>query len=66
MRTLAILTAALILTGCGSAANDSALKTVLDPLMTNHAASLGSDDVSDMRRTGRILIATYDAATLRR
>jgi PBP1b-binding outer membrane lipoprotein LpoB len=65
MRILAILTAALILTGCASGANDSALATVLDPLMTNHAASLGSDDVSDIRRTGRILIATFDAAALR-
>jgi fatty acid-binding protein DegV len=65
MRTLAILTAAAILTGCASGANDNALTTVLEPLMTNHAASLGSDDVSDMRRTGRILIATFDAAALR-
>jgi hypothetical protein len=41
------------------------MTAVLDSLMTNHAASLGSDDVSDMRRTGRILIATFDAAALR-
>jgi hypothetical protein len=65
MRTLAILTAAAILSSCGVVANDSAMTTVLEPLMTNHAASLGSDDVSDMRRTGRILIATFDAAALR-
>jgi uncharacterized lipoprotein YmbA len=65
MRTLAILTAALILTGCASAANDSALELVLSPPMTAHAASLGGNDVQDMRRTGRILIATYDAAKFR-
>jgi hypothetical protein len=34
--------------------------------MTAHAASLGGNDVQDMRRTGRILIATYDAARSRR
>jgi hypothetical protein len=66
MRTLAILTAALILTGCASAANDSALTSILDRPMTAHAASLGGNDVQDMRRTGRILIATYDAARSRR
>ena len=65
MRTLAILTAAAISSSCGVVANDSAMTTVLEPLMTNHAASLGSDDVSEMRRTGRILIATFDAAALR-
>jgi hypothetical protein len=65
MRTPAILTAALILTGCAIAPNQSALGLVLDKPMTAHAASLGGDDVQDMRRTGRILIATYDAARFR-
>jgi hypothetical protein len=65
MRIPAILTAALILTGCASAADQSALELVLAPPMTAHATSLGGDDVQDMRRTGRILIATYDAARFR-
>ncbi|QRZ14744.1 hypothetical protein JWJ88_17415 [Paracoccus methylovorus] len=58
---LAMLT--LIVTGCTSAVNDSALSTVLDRPMTTHAAALAGDDVALMRRTGRDLIATYDAAT---
>jgi hypothetical protein len=66
MQILAILTAALILTGCASVASDSALTSILAPLMTAHAASLAGDDVAPMRRTGRILIATYDDATFRR
>jgi hypothetical protein len=65
MRIPATLTAALILTGCASAADQSALELVLAPTMTAHAASLGGNDVQDMRRTGRILIATFDAARLR-
>lgn len=62
MRILAILMAAVILAGCGNVVNDSALATVLDPLMTDHAAALAGDDVAAMRRSGRVLIATYDAA----
>jgi len=63
VRILAILTAALILIGCNPVVNESALVSVLDPLMTNHAAALAGDDIAPMRRTGRILIATYDAAS---
>lgn len=55
----------LIVTGCTSAANDSAMVTVLDQPMTAHAAALAGDDVALMRRTGRNLIATYDAAASR-
>ena len=55
----------LIVTGCTSAANDSAMATVLDRPMTAHAAALAGDDVTLMRRTGRNLIATYDAAASR-
>jgi hypothetical protein len=57
--------AATMLSGCGIAANESALVEILDPLVTDHAASLGGDDIKTMRRTGRILISTYDAAALR-
>ena len=57
--------AATMLSGCAIAANESALVEILDPLMTDHAASLGGDDIKTMRRTGRILISTYDAAVLR-
>ena len=54
-----------MLSGCAIAASESALVETLDPLMSNHAASLGGDDIKTMRRTGRILIAVYDAATSR-
>ena len=52
----------LIESGCASAVNDSAMIAVLDRPMTAHAAALAGDDVAEMRRTGRDLIATYDAA----
>lgn len=53
----------MMLTGCGGAAvSNSALATVLDRPMTAHAAALAGDSVPEMRRTGRDLIATYDAA----
>lgn len=51
-----------MLAGCVSGASDSALVAVLDRPMTAHAAALAGDSVPDMRRTGRNLIATYDAA----
>jgi hypothetical protein len=35
----------------------------MTPLVDAHAASLAAEDVADMRRTGRDLIATFDAAT---
>ena len=57
--------AATMLSGCAIAASESALVEILDPLMSNHAASLGGDDIKTMRRTGRILIAVYDATTSR-
>jgi hypothetical protein len=66
MRILATLTAAAILSSCSAVADQPALVSVLDPLMTNHAAALGGDDVAQMRRTGRILISIYDASTFRR
>ena len=62
---LGCLTAATMLSGCAIAASESALVEALDPLMSNHAASLGGEDIPAMRRTGRILIATYDAASSR-
>lgn len=53
----------MMLTGCGGErTSDSALVTVLDRPMTVHATALAGDDVPAMRRTGRDLIATYDAA----
>ena len=51
----------LMLTGCGVEVNDSALATALRRPMTEHAAALAGDSVSDMRRTGRNVIAIYDA-----
>lgn len=53
----------LIAAGCATApASDSALVAVLDRPMTAHAAALAGDSVPEMRRTGRNVIATYDAA----
>lgn len=58
---MAILTTTL--TGCAIAVSDEALTTIMTPLVDAHAASLAAEDVADMRRTGRDLIATFDAAT---
>ena len=38
------------------------MATALAKPMTAHAAALAGDDVDAMRRTGRVVIATYDAA----
>ena len=51
--------------GCATGASDSAIVAVLDRPMAAHAAALAGDDVLLMRRTGRDLIATYDAAARR-
>ena len=51
----------LMLTGCTVAASDSALATALRRPMTEHAAALAGEDVAAMRRTGRNVIAIYDA-----
>ena len=55
--------AMLTLIGCGSVTEGAATATLdrLDPLMTTHARALAGEDVDQMRRTGRVLIATYDA-----
>ena len=54
----------MIVTGCASAvpATDSVMATALSKPMTAHASALAGDDVDAMRRTGRVVIATYDAA----
>ena len=52
----------MMLNGCVGAVNDSAIVAVLDRPISVHAAALAGDDVAEMRRTGRNLIATYDAA----
>lgn len=62
MRIYQLAIPILTLNGCISGADDSALVAVLDRPMTAHAAALAGDSVPDMRRTGRNLIATYDAA----
>lgn len=62
MRIYQLAIPILTLTGCVSGANDSVLVAVLDRLMTAYAAALASDSVPAMRRTGRDLIVTYDAA----
>lgn len=50
--------------GCTTAerASDSVLAAALAKPMTTHAAALAGDDVALMRHTGRVVIATYDAA----
>lgn len=44
-----------------NAADRSAFSAALDQPMTDHAASLAGNDVALMRRTGVVVIATYDA-----
>lgn len=61
-----ILVAAMLLTilsGCAREVrvSQTAVLDRLDPLMTEHSAALAGDDVTEMRRTGRVLISTYDA-----
>ena len=52
----------LILAGCSSApVSDSALAAALKRPMAEHAAALAGDSVPEMRRTGRNVIAIYDA-----
>lgn len=53
----------MILSGCAAGgASDSVLSAALARPMTEHAAALGGEDVAAMRRTGRVVIAVYDAA----
>lgn len=62
-RILALGTLSLIVTGCASVpVSDSVLAKALDKPMTAHAEALAGDDVDRMRHTGRVVIATYDAA----
>jgi len=49
------------LNGCVTGQRDSALIAGLRGPMTDHAAALGGDDVAAMRRTGRVVIAKFDA-----
>ena len=51
-----------IAAGCTTEVSDSALATALKRPMTEHAAALADNSVPEMRRTGRNVIATYDAA----
>lgn len=63
MRILVPAILMMTLTGCGpEAASDRVLAPALAKPMTAHAAALAGDDVVLMRRTGRVVIATYDAA----
>ena len=64
MRTLGLLILVMIGSGCDPAAKgrDSVLAPALAKPMTQHAAALAGDDVDLMRHTGRVVIATYDAA----
>lgn len=59
-----MLILAMIVSGCDPAdkSHDSVLAAALDRPMTKHAAALAGDDVDLMRHTGRVVIATYDAA----
>lgn len=64
MRTLALAILPMIVIGCSGAGGptDGVLAAALEKPMTAHAAALGGEDVAAMRRTGRVVIATYDAA----
>lgn len=61
-RLAVILT--LIVSGCASAPEVDTRAAVkrIQAVATPHAAALAGDDVVEMRRTGRNLIATIDAA----
>lgn len=61
MRICLLVILTLIAAGCTTEVSDSALATALRRPMTEHAAALAGDSVSDMRRTGRNVIAIYDA-----
>ncbi len=64
MRIPAAAIPLLILTGCASEAPPNARVALdrLQDLATPHAAALAGEDVTEMRRTGRDLIASIDAA----
>tara|TARA_R110000868_G_C10847245_1_gene760540 strand:+ start:369 stop:671 length:303 start_codon:yes stop_codon:yes gene_type:complete len=64
MRTLEILMASLMLHGCVIAGSDSALVAGLSGPMTDHAAALAVDGGPLSQRTGRVLIAKFDAGAL--
>lgn len=62
MRILAAAMLMMTLSGCMTVVtNDSALIDGLRGPMTSHAAALAGDDVTAMRRTGRVVIAKFDA-----
>jgi hypothetical protein len=61
MRTLAAAMMMTMLNGCVTGPSDSALVAGLRGPMTDHAAALAGDDVAAMRRTGRVVIAKFDA-----
>ena len=64
MRILATVMMLTMLNGCVTGPSDSALVAGLRGPMTDHAAALGGDDVAAMRRTGRIVIAKFDAGAM--
>jgi len=64
MRILAILTGLAMLTGCANGVSDSALYDGLRKPMTDHAAALAVDGGPMSQRTGRVLIAKFDAGAI--
>ena len=63
MRTWVLGILTMIVSGCAvEAPPDSVLARALADPVTAHAAALAGEDVPAMRRTGRVVIATYDAA----
>lgn len=56
-----ILLAVMMLSGCITGASDSALVAGLRQPMTDHAAALAIDGGPLSQRTGRVLIAKFDA-----
>ena len=63
MRILAAAMMMTMLNGCVTGPSDSALVAGLRGPMTDHAAALAGDDVAAMRRTGRVVIAKFDAGS---
>lgn len=63
MRILALaLLTTITVSGCDNVGSgQTAVLDRLDSMMTEHAAALAGNDVAAMRRTGRAIIATYDA-----
>ena len=62
MRTSVLAIPLTILAGCaGGPVSDSVGAAALREPVDQLAGALAGDDINQMRRTGRVVIATYDA-----